>query len=172
MASATYGFSLLARSDDLSGFSCRTPVFDSYLKERAGQDMRRRVATVVLMRMDEEPAIVGYYAVSSSSIALSDVPEAMRKRLPRYPMIPAVLIGRLALDHRYEGKGLGRLLLIDALERVVRLDVAVWGVVVDAIDENATRFYERFGFIRLDDDPDRLILPIETYMEASGWETP
>lgn len=172
MTSAAYGFSLLSRSDDLAGFECRNPIFDRYLKERASQDMRRRVATVVLMKAGAEPSILGYYTVSSSSIALSDVPAVIQKRLPRYPMIPAVLVGRLALDHRREGQGLGRLLLINALERVAKLDVAVWGVVVDAVDESAARFYERFEFLRLESDPGRLILPIDTYVKAARTTTP
>jgi GNAT superfamily N-acetyltransferase len=172
MVSATYRFSLLTRADDLSDFRCRNPVFDRYLKERAGQDMRRRVATVFLLKRSDEPAIVGYYTASSSSIALTDVPVAIQKRLPRYPMIPAVLVGRLALDHRYEAQRLGRLLLVDALDRVAMLEVAAWGVVVDAIDENAARFYERFGFIRLESHPNRLILPVETYLRAAGKGAP
>jgi len=167
MENADHTFSLLAKSDDLSGFSCRNPVFDAYLKERAGQDMRRRAATVVLLRKRDAPGILGYYTISSFGIALTDLLDTMRKRLPRYPVVPAVLIGRLALDHQYEGQGLGRLLLIDALERAAHLDVAVWGAVVDAIDEAAIRFYERFGFIRLESDPVRLILPVETYLKAT-----
>ncbi len=62
---------------------------------------------------------------------------------------------------------MGRLLFIDALERGAHLDVAVWGAVVDAIDESAVRFYERFGFIRLESDPGRLILPVETYLKVA-----
>ena len=167
MENVDYTFSLLAKADDLSGFSCRNPSFDSYLQERAGQDMRRRAATVVLLRVRNDPEILGYYTINSFGIALTDLPDAMRKRLPRYPVVPAVLIGRLAIDQRHEGKGFGRFLLIDALERAAGLDVAVWGVVVDAIDKKAMRFYERFGFIRLTSDPVRLVLPVETHLKAT-----
>ncbi len=103
MENVGYRFSFLEKSDDLSGFSCRNNVFDDYLKELAGQDMRRRAATVVLLRMRNRPDIVGYYTISSFGIVLTDLPDAMRKRLPRYPMVPVVLIGRLALDRQYEG---------------------------------------------------------------------
>jgi GNAT superfamily N-acetyltransferase len=163
-------FELLEKSHDLSSFSCRNEVFTSYLQECARQDMRRRAATVVLLMEARAKEILGYYTISSFGIALTDLPDEMRKRLPRYPVVPAVLIERLALDHRFEGKGFGQLLLIDALERAVNLDVAVWGAVVDAIDEAAVRFYERFGFIRLEDDPGRLVLPLETYLKARNRE--
>ena len=159
-------FSILEAGDDLSAFSCRNPVFTRYLVERAGQDMRRRAATVVLMRLSGETAVIGYYTISAFGIALADLDPTMQKRLLRYPVVPSVLIGRLALDERYEGKGLGRLLLVDALERAARLDVAVWGVVVDAIDEAAVSFYRRFGFIALESDPHRLVLPLQTYLKA------
>ncbi|MBA3380175.1 MAG: hypothetical protein M3490_10245 [Chloroflexota bacterium] len=102
MENVGYRFSLLEKSDGLSGFSCRNNVFDDYLKERAGQDMRRRAATVVLLRIRNQADIVGYYTIGSFGIALTELPDAMRKRLPQYPVVPAVLIGRLTLDHRYE----------------------------------------------------------------------
>ena len=159
-------FSILEAGDDLSGFSCRNAVFTRYLTERAGQDMRRRAATVVLMRRSGEAAVIGYYTISAFGIALADLNPTMQKRLPRYPVVPSVLIGRLAVDERYEGKGLGRILLVDALERAARLDVAVWGVVVDAIDEAAARFYQKFGFIGVASDPNRLVLPLQTYLKA------
>lgn len=127
--------------------------------------MRRRAATAVLLRVG--PTIAGYYTISSFGISLRDLAPAMQKRLPRYPVVPAVLIGRLALDQGFEGRGLGQLLLVDALERAARLDVAVWCAVVDAIDEAAVRFYERFGFMPLESARDRLVLPIETYLKAA-----
>lgn len=167
MENVDYTFTLLTKADDLSGFSCRNPVFDNYLRERASQDMRRRAANVVLFRKGGAPDVVGYYTISSFGIALAELSDTMRKRLPRYPVVPAVLVGRLALDHRHEGMGLGRFLLIDALERATGLDVAVWGVVVDAVDDDAVQFYEHFGFIRLKSDSGRLILPIETYLKTA-----
>jgi GNAT superfamily N-acetyltransferase len=163
-------FELLEKSHDLSSFSCRNEVFTSYLQECARQDMRRRAATVVLLVEAQAKEILGYYTISSFGIALTDLPDEMRNRLPQYPVVPAVLIGRLALDHRFEGKGFGQLFLIDALKRAVNLDVTVWGAVVDAIDEAAVQFYERFGFIRLEDDPGRLVLPLETYVKSRNRE--
>ena len=94
------------------------------------------------------------------------MPSAFRKRLPRYPVVPAVLVGRLAVDTRYQGQGVGGLLLVDAISRAADLEVAVWGVVVDAIDASAVRFYEHFGFMSLLDTPNRLVLPIATYLKT------
>lgn len=168
MGNIDVAFSSLTKTDDLSGLSCRNQIFDSYLRDRTGQDMRRRAATVVLLKKHDSEDIIGYYTIGSLGIALTDLPEGQRKRLPRYPVVPTVLVGRLALDHRHEGMGNGQLLLVDALERAARQDVAVRGVVVDAIDENAVEFYEQFGFIRPEIDPGRLILPIETFLSAGG----
>jgi GNAT superfamily N-acetyltransferase len=140
-------------------------VFTDYLQRQASQDLRRRAARVVVMR-DAESRIAGYYTIAATGVALTSLSPAMQKRLPRYPVVPAVLIGRLALDSRYEGQGLGATLLVHAIERASRLDGAVWCVVVDAIDEAAARFYEHLGFVRLPDTVDRLVLPIETYLKA------
>jgi len=151
-----------------AAFSCGKEPLDRYIRQQAGQDIRARVAAVFVLCSPDESTIIGYYTLSSFAVQLRDVPEAERKRLPRYPEVPAVLVGRLAVDERYAGQGWGKVLLIDALQRSLDQSeqIAAAAVVVDAIDESALAFYEKFGF-RLLLDPDneherRLFLPMKT----------
>jgi len=153
----------LATGDDRGAFRCGVEQLDAYLRERAGQDMRRRAAAVfVIVRYDEPQRIVGYYTLSSASIALETLPDELARKLPRYPLVPAVLIGRLARDVEYPG--IGKLLLLDALSRVLRhsQDVAAAVVLVDAKDDAARRFYARYGFHELREIPNRMFLPMKT----------
>src|SRR5712672_1602098 len=94
----------------------------------------------------EDGTIAGYYTLSSTSVQISELPEQTVRKLPRYPLVPATLLGRLAIDRRHQGKGYGRFLLADALFRSVRSEIASFAVIVDAKDENARRFYERESF--------------------------
>jgi GNAT superfamily N-acetyltransferase len=107
------------------------------------------------------------------SVRAQDVPESLTKRLARYPELPAILVGRLATDLRYQGPGLGRLLVMDALARVQEQSrqVAAFLVIVDAKDQAVVRFYERFGFLRLEDHERRLFLPTRTIPPVT-WALP
>lgn len=98
----------------------------------------------------------GYYTLSATAVSLSDLPAETVRRLPRYPLIPAFLLGRLAVDRRYQGQRWGRFLLADALHRCVNSEIPGFAIVVDAIDDNARRFYEREGFLPLPETPNRL----------------
>jgi GNAT superfamily N-acetyltransferase len=104
--------------------------------------------------------IAGYYTLSSTSVQLAELPAQTVRKLPRYPLIPATLLGRLAVDRRQQGKGYGRFLLADALYRAARSEIASFAVIVDAKDDNARRFYERESFLALPDQPMRLFRPI------------
>lgn len=108
--------------------------------------------------------IVGYFSLSQFSVKLSELPSAMTAKLPRYPVVPATLIGRLAVDRRFRGKGIGELLLMDALARclTVSKQVACAAVIVDAKDETAKRFYLKYGFMELPGAEKRLFIPIAT----------
>lgn len=109
----------LAKHHDCKAFDCGVPELSEYLRKRASQDMRRRVAVVFVMVPEDEPKrIAGYYSLSSAAIALEKLPDHMVKKLPRYPAVPAVLIGRLARDVKFPG--IGKLLLLDALARSLR----------------------------------------------------
>jgi GNAT superfamily N-acetyltransferase len=108
--------------------------------------------------------ILGYYTLSSYGVDVGDLPAEIAKKLPRYPLIPATLLGRLAVDERYQGRGIGEFLLLDALHRALghSVDVAAAAVIVDAINPAAKRFYQRFGFIPFPSASSRLFLPMKT----------
>jgi GNAT superfamily N-acetyltransferase len=154
------------RSDhDRASFSCGNASLDRYLKEQAGQDLRRGCATpFVLLPEVVETSILGYYTLSSYGVDVGELPADVAKRLPRYPLIPATLLGRLAADQRHHGQGVGEFLLMNALHRasVQSAEIASAAVVVDAIDERALRFYKHFGFIAFPSITGRLFLPMKT----------
>jgi GNAT superfamily N-acetyltransferase len=108
----------------------------------------------------QDGTIAGYYTLSSTSVQLCDLPDKTVRKLPRYPLVPATLLGRLAVDRRQQGKGYGRFLLADALYRAVRSEIASFAVIVDAKDENARRFYERESFLPFPDQPMKLFRPM------------
>ena len=112
------------------------------------QDIRRRV-TACYVAVDEADRVAGYYTLAASSVLLADLPPDQGRKLPRYPSVPVVRMGRLAIDHRFKGKGLGGALLADALERAQRAEIAAFALVVDAKDELAAAFYRHHGFTAL-----------------------
>lgn len=107
-----------------------------------------------------DSTIAGYYTLSSTSVQIAELPVQTARKLPRYPLVPATLLGRLAIDRRQQGKGYGRFLLGDALYRASRSEIASFAVVVDAKDENARRFYERESFLSLPDQPMKFFRPM------------
>ena len=143
-------------------FVCGNATLDRYLAQQAGQDLSRGVAAVFVATRPGEMTVVGYYTLSQASVLLGALPLAQQKRLPRYPVVPVTLLGRLAVHHALHGQGLGALLLGDAYRRVavVAHEVASTGILVDAIDETAAQFYARFGFVTVADSPRRLFLPM------------
>lgn len=152
---APYRIELLGKHDRAS-FASGSESLDRYLRERAGQDMRRRVASC-FVAVDGGGSIAGFYTIAASSLVLDALPADHTRRLPRYPIVPAVLLGRLAIAHAHQGKRLGAALVADALLRATRAEVMAYAMIVDAKDEAAVRFYEYLGFARLGDDGRRLI---------------
>jgi predicted GNAT family N-acyltransferase len=152
---------VLSSEHDRDAFSSRVSDLDSYIRERAGQDARRHIATVFVL-LEGGPAVLGYYTLSQQVISLEDVPMAIAKRLPRYPLLPATLIGRLAIDGVRQGEGLGQLLLMDALFRSWQAaqTVASFAVRVDATGERARDFYLRHDFLSLPKEHLKLFLPM------------
>jgi GNAT superfamily N-acetyltransferase len=144
-------------------FRSGVPELDNYLHHQAGQDARRKVAAPFVVA-GQGGAILGYYTLSAYSVRAAELPEAIAKRLPRYPLLPATLLGRLAVDASCRGLGLGRFLLMDALHRSWRntSEVASVGVVVDALDERARAFYLHHEFQPLADHPAKLFLSMVT----------
>ncbi len=151
----------LGRRHDRVAFSCGLPELDRYLARQAGQDVRRRIARVFVCTAGHADAILGFYTLSALSIDLASLPDALSRKLPRHP-VPCALIGRLAVDRSAHGRGLGRMLLADAVKRTVAAGetVAMHAMIVDAANEDAKRFCERFGFALLTGDPMRLFLPL------------
>ena len=132
------------------GFSCGNSALNHYLKEQANQDLRRACAVpFVLIPSAGESAVL-----SSFGIDAGVVPPEIAKKLPRYPLIPATLLGRLAVDERHHGEGIGEFLFMDALHRsrAQSGQIAAVAVLVEAIDEQAERFYQHFGFITFSDN--------------------
>lgn len=161
---APYAIEPLGKGHDRSAFSCGNEVLDRYLKERAGQDARRHTAAPFVLVEKNKTAVLGYYTLSSFGIFLEDLPETTAKNFPRYPLVPATLLGRLAVDANHKGKGLGELLLVDALKRSYeQADViGASAVVVEAVDEAAFAFYRHFDFLPFPGHPHRLFLPMKT----------
>ncbi len=152
----------LGKQHDRKAFDCGEQSLNQYLHRYAGQDIRRRVNRVfVASFLDRPQQVVGYYSLSAGSLDATDLPEAIERRLPKYP-VPAALLGRLAVTQSCRGKGLGSILLVDALQRVAQASqmMAVYTVVVDALNAEAARFYAQFGFTPLPSQPLKLFLPI------------
>jgi predicted N-acetyltransferase YhbS len=158
-----------SKRHDRAGFSCGNSDLDRYLHRQAGQDVRRNVAAAFVAVAAGHAAVVGYYTLSALSIRLAHLPATLAQRLPRYPVVPVTLLGRLAVDTRHQGKKLGEYLLTDALKRSLdnTRTVGSAAVVVDAIDDSARAFYEHFGFLRLPDQPFRLFLPMQTIAQLN-----
>lgn len=144
-------------------FESGVEALDRYIRTQAGQDLRKHSAAVFVLVEGNSTEILGYYTLSATSVELSDLPEATARKLPKYPTLPAILLGRLAVDLGFRGRGFGELLLLDALRRCLRVtDIAWTSVIVDAKDESALAFYERYRFIPFSNRTRRLFLPYGT----------
>lgn len=168
---AEYVVELLSDQHDRSGFACGTEALDRYLQRQARQDADRNVAvTYVLVRADAPSTIAGFYSLCALAVRLEDLPVATAKKLPRYPLVPVTLLARFAISQRHQGQRLGEYLLMDALQRCLEQSrrVASAAVIVDAKDQAAKAFYERYGFIAFPSQPLRLFLPMRTIAKAFG----
>jgi GNAT superfamily N-acetyltransferase len=167
---ATYRCEPLGPSHDRAAFSCGNNSLDDYFRTRAGQDRKRGVASPYVLVEIATGLVAGYYTLATTGVLTTALPPEIAQRLPRYPVMPAMLLGRLARDLRFRGRGVGDLLLSNALRHCLRLseEIASVGVVVDAIDDDARAFYERYGFSRFPDDAHRLIIPMATVARLMG----
>jgi GNAT superfamily N-acetyltransferase len=164
----------LGSHHDRVAFSCGVPSLDDYLRTQASQDARRSVAVTFVAVLSEVPRVVAdYYTLAATGIDAGALPPALARKLPRYPTLPATLLGRLAVDERNHGQGLGEYLLVHALRRALTVsrEVASLAVIVDAIDERAHAFYEHFEFLAFPDEPRRLFLPTATIARLFGENT-
>ncbi len=158
--SETYRIEPLSDEHVRTGFTSGSAALDRYLQTQASQDVRRRITACFVAVSRETDEIAGYYTLTATNIALSDLSSAIVRKLPRYPVVPAALLGRLAVARSHQGRGLGGVLLADALKRSARAELGVFAMVVDAKDEAARRFYEHHGFTVLPGEGRRLYLAI------------
>ena len=165
-----YRIELLSRQHDKESFRCGVESLDLYLRTQASQDMRRKANAVFVLLAEEDPhKIAGYFTLCAYGLAPGVIPEMARKHIPKYPVVSATLIGRLAISLELQGKGLGAMLLARALTKAYENSAVVGScmVVVDAIDESAVHFYQSHGFIKLPESM-RLILPMRTLASLLG----
>jgi len=153
---------LLSKSHNRQLFNCGEEKLNDYIHKQAGQDIRKYLAAVyVAVSQDRLSQVVGYYALSAAQINFSDLPSDVAKSLPRYPNVPAYRIGRLAVDIKYKGQGIGKMLLMDALFKCLNNEIPVIAVIVDAKDKEAVSFYKKYGFIEFPEKPLKLFIPIK-----------
>ena len=145
---------------DRSDFRSGVEPLDRYFRSQAGQDVRRRMAVCITALEAETDVLAGFYTLSAADIAIDAVPEQLTRKLPRYPTLPAARLGRLAVDERFRGRGLGGALLHDAVLRAVGTDLGIHAIVVDAKDAAAEAFYRHHGFEAYSSTPGTLIAPL------------
>lgn len=152
-----------------SDFSCGHAPLDDYLRKQAGQHARKAMGRTFAAVRPGQRHVIGYYTLSASSVEFAQAPEALQRKLPRYPL-PVALLGKLAVDQTAQGEGLGEYLLMDALRRIVHISaqMAVLAVEVHALDERAKRFYLKYGFQPFLDQPLHLFLPLATVKRLFG----
>lgn len=163
MSQAPFRVVPLEKTHDRSAFKSSSAPLDTYFRQQVSQDIRRRITTCfVALDVAQSQRIAGFYTLASTSVLLADLPPETGKKLPRYPSVPAVRMGRLAVDEHFKGQGLGGALLADALARAAWAEIAAFALLVDAKDDTAAKFYRHHGFIVLPDSPLTLFLPLET----------
>jgi GNAT superfamily N-acetyltransferase len=156
----------LNKTHQKKDFVCGYALLDNYIKTQAKQDVSRDLSACFVLTGDESN-VIGYYTLSANAINRDDFPEEINRKLPAsYQDLPAILLGRLAVDNQYQGRGYGAVLLIDALKRCVELSASLGSlaVIVDPIDGKAEAFYQRYGFILLPGSK-KMFIPLKTIKE-------
>jgi ribosomal protein S18 acetylase RimI-like enzyme len=156
----------LGAEHDRESFHCGEEALDRYFKTQATQDIRRRIANCFVAVEGASNQVAAYYTIAAASLPLLDLPPEEAKRLPRYPTLPAVRIRRLAVDRKFQGRGLDGALLVDAAERSLQSPPAVYTLLVDAKNDDAVAFYRHYGFRSLASQPRILFLPLATAQQA------
>lgn len=167
MSESAFRIAPLDPAHDRHTFTSGSEPLDRYVRQQVTQDIRRRVTACFVAIEQSSQRIAGYYTLASASISLVDFPANVAKRLPRYPSVSAVRMGRLAVDQTFQGRGVGGALLADALARALRAEIAAYALVVDAKDETAAAFYRHHGFIAFASQPLTLFLPLATAQALS-----
>ena len=167
MNDAAFGILPLGKQDR-SAFCCGIEALDRYFHLQVSQDAKRRVAGCFVAIEKSTGEIAGFYTLSACHVRLADLDGARRAKLPRYPHVPAVRLGRLAVDTRFRGLKLGSALLVNAVARSIKSDIVAHMMAVDAKDELAARFYEHHGFVRDVADPLRLFASLGDLSRGLG----
>ncbi len=158
---ACFAVGALDLAVDRAGFRCGSEPLDRYFHDHVTQDIKRRL-TACFVATSNAGQIAGYYTLASASVLLSDLPAALARKLPRYPSVPAVRTGRLAVAESFSGQGLGGALLADALRRASQAEIAAFALIVDAKGAQAAAFYAHHGFLALPERSMTLFLPLAT----------
>jgi ribosomal protein S18 acetylase RimI-like enzyme len=166
MTHPAFRFEALGDQHNRTTFHCGEDALDRYFRTQATQDIRRRIANCFVAVELATGSVAGYYTLSAASIPLVDLPPEESRRLPRYPILPAVRIGRLAVDSRFQRRGLGELMLVNAMRRAAQDAAAAFALLVDAKNDQAAAFYRRYGFRPIADRPRTLFLPLTTALKT------
>jgi ribosomal protein S18 acetylase RimI-like enzyme len=166
MKDSSFRLAPLGAEHGRGSFHCGEEALDRYFKTQATQDIRRRIANCFVAVEAAGGLVAGYYTIAAASIPLVELPPEEARRLPRYPTVPAVRIGRLAVDQRFQGRGLGGALLVDAARRSIQSPPAVYALLVGAKNDQAVAFYQRYLFRPMAGLPRTLFLPLATAQKA------
>jgi ribosomal protein S18 acetylase RimI-like enzyme len=166
--SEEYRCEALAAHHRRADFACGVAELDRYFHQQVNQDIRRRVTSCFVAVEIASGTVAGYYTVASAGLPATELPTAISRRLPRYPMLPAVRIGRLAVDGAFRSRGLGGIMLMDAAARAERAEQANYALLVDAKDDTAVAFYRHYGFASFASQPRVLFLPLATATRLLG----
>jgi GNAT superfamily N-acetyltransferase len=162
---AAFRLQVLGVSHARDGFACGVEALDVYFARQVTQDVRRRASACYAAVQAKTDKVAGYYTLAAGGVPLTDLPEALTKRLPRYPSVPVARVGRLAVDKTFQGKKLGGALIADAAIRAMRSEVAVFALVVDAKDDAAEAFYLHHGFERFGTKARQLIVSLKHFAQ-------
>ena len=155
-------FDTLGANHDRTAFGSGDDALDRYFQTQVTQDIRRRITNCFVVVEVATGHVAAYYTLSAASIPLVDLPPDEARRLPRYPTLPAVRIGRLAVDRRFQRRGLGELMLMNAVHRTIQDAAAAFTLLVDAKNDLVAGFYRRYGFRPIAGKPRTLFLPLAT----------
>ena len=164
---AAFRVEVLGASHARDVFACGVDALDAYFARQATQDVRRRASACYVAVETSTGRVAGYYTLAAGGVPVTDLSDALAKRLPRYPSVPVARVGRLAVDKAFHGQKLGGALLADAAIRALRSEVAVFALVVDAKDDAAEAFYRHHGFARFGTKARQLILSLNHFAQES-----
>jgi GNAT superfamily N-acetyltransferase len=162
MTPRPFRFEALGEGHDRSVFRCGDEALDRHFQTQVTQDIRRRISNCFVVVEAAANRVAAYYTLSAASIPLVDLPPYIARRLPRYPTLPAVRIGRMTVDQHYQRRGLGELMLMNAVHRTIEDAAAAFALLVDARNDQAAAFYRRYGFRFIAERPRTLFLPLAT----------